>query len=1518
MDDKNGEVKLSEAINNVDILYEMDIPDEQASLNVQHTTTILDYDVQWNTNFNDISSFASGPARYKEEATRHCQLNWWLNDANKYFSLLYTWRCVSRAIPPIKSNDDKKDAVNSATITVLEPYISELLELKEFVSKTVKLLIQEVICFRKNEFISDNYIRLLTRSMYVLLLLDELKNMKSSMKNDVSFYNRALRSTLLQHSNRDKNSPKFSEGEVNQLSLFLASRDRIRTEFFEQLKQISQYEEILLEIIQLNVKNLERRNYLFSLERHMIILSLSFSLSLLLLSDSPKYSMNKLDSKKRLSINKLDKLFHQIQIIPLYGDMQFSPFLYLLNLRESSFDCSRFTLCQSIQSMEQNGSLCSLSLANGITVTTSSLAHNGEVSSSSLAAYSTLPPQSTILDKISSLRTDYQCLVNTISLLASEYQTKNFVYSHFISMNCLVTERNNLSRFLANFSLNQKLTQIVLDSLRFMTTTTTIVHEFYSWRLAHPTSNRENNKCSKDADEYERVTRYNYTSPEKDAINQCIVMVKSIQSLLNRFEYLFLPNIRRYIYVRLQSFLFYIISRHKSSSVNCTDVSSFSSAINITNSTLNSKSSTFQQLMYSSTSYGHNKKSGSITRSMLQSIIDISADANLLTDGRRNRIDWTDKTHPLSIINQLSISNAHSNNSIGVNLNNTQPITSSNTNTSINHSYSSIHNSFHTSSSSSNGSGGIDGKLIDAPRAILPAQQEISPSSTQLHMIELMMKLLLQECQKKNNRKEFDSPMVEKLEQFHQEIKFWNYLLNYHSSVKNSSDFSFLWFREFFLEMTMGKKVQFPIETSMPWLLVDYCLTHANRVEKSYTLLTASFLEHILYIFDIYNDIAYAALVYPYRSQFLYDEIEAEANVAFTRLMFSISSIIFREEKRRTSNVYISSTLRRELERLGIYFPSDGLILAENAMMPSLLTLLINQRHVEILGRCVNLHYVIASNVDDLFRRSIKYQIDKFCNGTISDVIELEMSLDIYRHSHEKLSYHLTTLTSFDELLNEVNRTVSRPYGRIASQLIWFIHYEFPCRYSFRSVDDRFVRVIPPNSVLPNTKKSQRIDEQLSSFGSKSLNVTLKRLFERYENYLDGSHFRSMIRLLKYEGLSLLINELIIIITNLLKNDIVQHLILLRPLMPPHFHLPLTENYNNEGILIYYLTNLSKVIECRTLRSDILDTMRQFGNCIIFCLFLEDNLVIEEIFDMQQGASFVNKQPKIIGSGLEDEETLRKEMDKLTEHFNYRTIVDNIGNEIQSELAYDIELLTQERLSSGLSLFDHILQIVAEILKNDENFQSFKTDQISGLLNISNCFEFHRIWSAILFSIVITMNVDNEDKKATIERIYGDGLFWCGCVLIHLMDQQRRFNLLDFSYHLLQLPVSNSNKRSASSTLSSSAVSSSGLSGGNNESNSDNDSLNLRELLLKCCGNMNKSVIVPSSFDNLRKRIEYIKYINQQSFHALNRHTNNFPYQFPFHFPINSNNEHVKEIEPPTHASKQNVFAELFGVNLTY
>ena len=100
---------------------------------------------------------------------------------------------------------------------------------------------------------------------------------------------------------------------------------------------------------------------------------------------------------------------------------------------------------------------------------------------------------------------------------------------------------------------------------------------------------------------------------------------------------------------------------------------------------------------------------------------------------------------------------------------------------------------------------------------------------------------------KRTLRKDIDATHLMQIEQFHRISFYWNYLLSFNESLQNCCDLSQLWYREFYLEMTMGrriqkcnvkhhhneecndlitmeKRIQFPIEMSMPWILTDHIL----------------------------------------------------------------------------------------------------------------------------------------------------------------------------------------------------------------------------------------------------------------------------------------------------------------------------------------------------------------------------------------------------------------------------------------------------------------------------------------------------------------------------------------------------------------------------------------------------------------------------------------------------------------------------------------------------------------------
>ena len=184
-------------------------------------------------------------------------------------------------------------------------------------------------------------------------------------------------------------------------------------------------------------------------------------------------------------------------------------------------------------------------------------------------------------------------------------------------------------------------------------------------------------------------------------------------------------------------------------------------------------------------------------------------------------------------------------------------------------------------------------------------------------------------------RKELEGPWLTQIDHFHKASYFYTYLLNFNQTLRDCCDLSQLWYREFFLEMTMGRRIQFPIEMSMPWILTDHCLETKEP----------SMMEYILYPLDLYNDAAQYSLT-KVKKQFLYDELESEVNLCFDQFVYKLSDQMFSYYKHQAGSILLDKGFRSECASYGtrIVYP-----------LANRFETLLKQRHLQLLGRSIDL-----------------------------------------------------------------------------------------------------------------------------------------------------------------------------------------------------------------------------------------------------------------------------------------------------------------------------------------------------------------------------------------------------------------------------------------------------------------------------------------------------------------------------------------------------------------------------------
>uniref|UniRef100_A0A7N6FFR2 Cytoplasmic FMR1-interacting protein n=1 Tax=Anabas testudineus TaxID=64144 RepID=A0A7N6FFR2_ANATE len=1020
---------------------------------------------------------------------------------------------------------------------------------------------------RRKDFVSEAYLLTLGKFINMFAVLDELKNMKCSVKNDHSAYKRAAQFLR-------KMSEPSSIQESQNLSMFLANHNKITQSLQQQLEVIHGYEELLADIVNLCVDYYENKMYLTPSEKHMLLKVMGFGLYLM---DGNSSNIYKLDAKKRINLTKIDKFFKQLQVVPLFGDMQIELSRYIKTSAHFEENKSRWT-CTSISSS----------------------------------------PQYNICEQMIQIREDHMCFISELA----RYSNSEVVTG---------SGRQEIQKTDAEY---RKLFDLALQGMQLLSQWSAHVMEVYSWKLVHPTDKYSNKECPDSAEEYERATRYNYTSEEKFALVEVMAMIKGLQVLMGRMESVFNHAIRHTIYSALQDF----------SQVTLRDP--------------------LRQAI---------KKKKNVIQSVLQAI-------------RKTVCDWETGREP------------HNDPALR---------------------------------GEKDPKGGFD---IKVPR------RAVGPSSTQLYMVRTMLESLIADKSgsKKTLRSSLEGPTILDIEKFHRESFFYTHLLNFSETLQQCCDLSQLWFREFFLELTMGRRIQFPIEMSMPWILTDHILETKE----------ASMMEYVLYPLDLYNDSAHYALT-KFKKQFLYDEIEAEVNLCFDQFVYKLADQIFAHYKILAGSLLLDKRLRTDCKNQGANIPWPASNRYET---------LLKQRHVQLLGRSIDLNRLITQRVSAALYKSLELAIGRFESEDLTSIMELEGLLEINRMTHKLLSKFLT-LDSFNAMFREANHNVSAPYGRITLHVFWELNYDFLPNYCYNGSTNRFVRTI-----LPFSQEFQR---------DKPPNAQPQSEF-----YIFSSP-PVMCRLLGYQGIAVVMEELLKVVKSLLQGTIMQYVKTLMEVMPKICRLPRHE-YGSPGILEFFHHQLKDIVEYAELKTVCFQNLREVGNAILFCLLSEQSLSQEEVCDLLHAAPFQNILPRV---HVKEGERLDAKMKRLEAKYtalHMVPLIERLGTPQQIAIAREGDLLTKERLCCGLSMFEVILARVRGFL-DDPIWRGPLPS--NGVMHVDECVEFHRLWSAMQFVYCIPVGA----HEFTVEQCFGDGLHWAGCMIITLLGQQRRFDILDFSYHLLKV-----------------------------------------------------------------------------------------------------------------------------------
>ncbi|KAA6382653.1 MAG: putative Cytoplasmic FMR1-interacting protein 2, partial [Streblomastix strix] len=126
------------------------------------------------------------------------------------------------------------------------------------------------------------------------------------------------------------------------------------------------------------------------------------------------------------------------------------------------------------------------------------------------------------------------------------------------------------------------------------------------------------------------------------------------------------------------------------------------------------------------------------------------------------------------------------------------------------------------------------------------------------------------------------------------------HLLNIDDCIRTIGDLGQLWYREDFIDRGKAREeiIQFPIESSLPWILTTHILNFLPSLTDS-----------LLAIFDLYSAAADTALR-QLKSRYLFDEIESEAKLGMKQMLYILSNNIYSYYKKLASAKLVETSYR--------------------------------------------------------------------------------------------------------------------------------------------------------------------------------------------------------------------------------------------------------------------------------------------------------------------------------------------------------------------------------------------------------------------------------------------------------------------------------------------------------------------------------------------------------------------------------------------------------------------------------
>jgi len=295
---------------------------------------------------------------------------------------------------------------------------------------------------------------------------------------------------------------------------------------------------------------------------------------------------------------------------------------------------------------------------------------------------------------------------------------------------------------------------------------------------------------------------------------------------------------------------------------------------------------------------------------------------------------------------------------------------------------------------------------------------------------------------------------------------------------------------------------------------------------------------------------------------------------------------------------------------------------------------------------------------------------------------------------------------------------------------------------------------------------------------------------ELYKNFFGTQHIMSILHLIGRSNLPLVISECLQNMDLKLRNVLAPYV---RELMGgmPGTKLPI-HDYGTEGNYGFFQLKLKDIITYPDLRPEVLQNFKFLGNLVVFLKMCDFGLAQYESLTFITAAPFLGITADKLGVPHGDPSAasplytatvgLASVLEAKPGLAKAPGIVrDLVNNAWKADKFY-------RPATQNVSLFKSVLQRISSMLDSVRGEWAGSPDQ-NVIMVVENTTEFYRLWSALQFVCCLPTG----DNELSNHELFGDGLFWAGCSIIHFLNQQMRFEVFDFSYHILNVEEGSSN-----------------------------------------------------------------------------------------------------------------------------